>query len=386
MRCLPRSFRDEPAGYKIQLLAGQHDRLTVAECHWYRLQTGVKTISVTARISDVARKAGVSTATISRFLGGERVREVERIVQAIEALEYRPAVAARSLRSGIHYAIAMVVPDITNPYFAAVAKGVESVFRHTHYRLFLANTDESTDIEDTVLQDLMHRVDGIILAPAAEQEETPLRMRREGMPIVMVDRELSERSFDSVLVDNAGGAAAAALHFMELGHTAIAMISGPLVNTPGRVRYDGFLAALAKAGIETPPEYLEIADFRESGGYQAMLRLLDLPKPPTAVFCANNVMTVGSLKALAASRVRMPRDISLIGFDDLDLGMLLHPPLTVIGRPAEEQGAMAGRLMLRRLAGDEDNAPDRIMMPTNLIVRGSCKKPRAGQLPQRLQP
>lgn len=327
----------------------------------------------------------MSTATVSRFLGGERVREVERIVQAIEALGYRPAVAARSLRSGIHYAIAMVVPDITNPYFAAVAKGVESVFRDTHYRLFLANTDESATTEDAVLHDLMHRVDGIILAPAAEQEETPLRMRRAGMPIVMVDRELSEKIFDSVLVDNAGGAAAAASHLVELGHTAIAMISGPLVNTPGRMRYDGFLAALAKAGIEPPREYLEVANFRESGGYEAMLRLLDLPKPPTAVFCANNVMTVGSLKALAARRVRMPMDISLIGFDDLDLGVLLNPPLTVIARPAEEQGALAARLMLRRLAGEDERAPDRIMMPTNLIVRGSCKKPRAGQLPQRLQ-
>lgn len=325
----------------------------------------------------------MSTATVSRFLGGERVREVERIVQAIEALDYRPAVAARSLRSGIHYAVGMVVPDITNPYFAAVAKGVESVFRDTHYRLFLANTDESTNIEDAVLHDLMHRVDGIILAPAAEQEETPLQMRREGMPIVLVDRELSEKSFDSVLVDNAGGAAAAVRYLMELGHAGIAMISGPLVNTPGRVRYDGFLAALAMADIESPREYLEIANFRESGGYQAMLRLLDLPKPPTAVFCANNVMTVGSLKALATRRVKVPKDISLIGFDDLDLGMLLHPPLTVIGRPAEEQGALAGRLMLRRLAGDEDNVPDRITMPTNLIVRASCGKPRAGQLPPR---
>jgi LacI family transcriptional regulator len=198
------------------VLADQNERLTFPENHWYRLQQGVKSISVTARISDVARQAGVSTATVSRYLSGERVRDVDRIVQAIEMLDYRPKIAARSLRSGIHYAIAMVVPDITNPYFAAVARGVESVFRDTHYRLFLANTDESTNIEDAVLHELMHRVDGIILTPATEQEETPLRMRREGMPIVMVDRELSEKSFDSVLVDNAGGAAAAALYLMGL--------------------------------------------------------------------------------------------------------------------------------------------------------------------------
>lgn len=326
----------------------------------------------------MAGRAGVSTATVSRYLRGDRVREADRIIEAIEALDYRPAVAARSLRSGIHYAVAMVVPDITNPYFAAVAKGVESVFRGTPYRLFLANTDESPKIEDAVLNDVLPRVDGIILAPATEEEEAPLRVGQAGMPIVLVDRELSEQSFDSVLVDNAGGAAAAAQHLVELGHTGIAMISGPLVNTPGRIRYRGFLASLAAAGIRPSDDYLEIADFKESGGYRAMMRLLNLPNPPTAVFCANNVMTIGSLKALAASQVRVPRDISLIGFDDLDLGMLLHPPLTVIGRPAEEQGAEAGRLLLQRLDGDRNDKPRRVMMPTSLIARASCARPRVG--------
>ncbi|WP_414040744.1 LacI family DNA-binding transcriptional regulator [Acidithiobacillus sp. M4-SHS-6] len=344
----------------------------------------MKSIPVTARISDVARKAEVSTATVSRFLRGDRVRNVERIVQAIEALDYRPVIAAQSLRSGIHYAVAMVVPDITNPYFAALAKGVESVFRDTDYRLFLANTDESSKIEDAVLKDVSSRVDGIILVPALEQDELPLRLRRAGIPIVLVDRELTEKAFESVLVDNLGGAAAAARYFIELGHTAIAMISGPLGNTPGRARYEGFLAALAEVGIRPPPEYLEVADFREAGGYQAMLRLLDLPEPPTAVFCANNVMTVGGLKALAANRVRVPRDISLIGFDDLELGMLLHPPLTVIDRPTEEQGVLAGQLILRHLQGKQNvGVPNHVVMPTKLIVRGSCGTPRNGPQSQR---
>lgn len=341
---------------------------------------------MTARISDVARKAGVSTATVSRFLRGDRVRHSERVVQAIEALEYRPAVAARSLRSGIHYAVAMIVPDITNPYFAALAKGVESVLRDTHYRLFLANTDESTKVEDSVLHEMMHRVDGVILVPAAEQEKTPLAMRRKGMPIVMVDRELTEHGFDSVLIDNAGGAAAAAAHLMKLGHTEIAMIGGPVVNTPGRLRYESFLATLADAGIKPRGEYLEVGNFRESGGFEAMLRLLALADPPTAIFCANNVMTVGSLKALAALRVVVPEEISLIGFDDLDLGMLLRPPLTVIDRPAEEQGALAGKLMLRRLEGEWDDGPERIMMSTNLVVRESCGAPRVGPLRRRRVP
>lgn len=336
---------------------------------------------MTATIADVARRAGVSTATLSRYLQGARVRKADQVLQAIEELNYRPVVAARSLRSGIHYAIAMVVPDITNPYFAAVAKGVEAVFRNTPYRLFLANTDESPEIEGAVLREALPQVDGIILAPAAEQDETPLQARREGMPIVLVDRELSEGDFDSVLVDNAGGAATAAHYLIDLGHTAIATISGPLVNTPGRVRYASFLGALAAVGITPPQEYLEVGNFRESGGYDAMLRLLALPTRPTAVFCANNVMTIGGLKALAERQLRVPTDISLIGFDDLDLGALLSPPLTVIDRPAEEQGAIAGRLMLQRLTKGGSAAPTHIVMETRLLTRGSCAPPHQEMLP-----
>lgn len=334
-----------------------------------------------ATISEVALRAGVSTATVSRHLRGERVRQADRVLAAIEELGYRPTVAAQSLRSGIHYAVAMVVPDITNPYFASVAKGVESVLRDTPYRIFLANTDESPDLEDTILRGVASRVDGIILAPAVENEETPLSVRAEGRPIVLVDRELSDKSFDSVLVDNIGGATAAARHLLDLGHREIALISGPLVNTPGRLRYDAFLAALADAGVTPPPHYREVADFREAGGYEAMLRLLDLPAPPTAVFCANNVMTVGCLKAVADRWLSVPADISVIGFDDLDLGVLLNPPLTVIDRPAEEQGAAAGRLLLARLSGARSEVPERIVLPTRLLARASCAAPRRTALP-----
>lgn len=334
-----------------------------------------------ATINDVANRAGVSTATISRFLRGERVRSVDKVRQAIETLGYRPAMAARSLRSGVHYAVAMIVPDITNPYFASLAKGVETAFRSTPYRVFLCNTDESTTAEDAVLHEVMHRVDGIILAPAAEQEETPLQVRKKGMPIVLVDRELSDKVFDSVLVDNAGGAAAAARYLAGLGHTEIAIISGPLVNTPGRTRYKGFLEELARFDVRPPQEFLQVADFKESGGHDAMRRLMALPRAPTAVFCANNVMTVGGLKALNELRICVGEQVSIIGFDDLDLGSLLRPPLTVIDRPSQEQGAIAARLLLKRLAGGSaDVDPERIILPTHLVVRSSCAAPRQGAL------
>ena len=332
-----------------------------------------------ATIVNVAEAAGVSTATVSRFLRGGTVRSASAIRETIARLGYRPAVAARSLRSGVNYAIAMIVPDITNPYFASLAKGVESVFRSTPYRVFLCNTDEQTAIEDDVLDEVTHRVDGIILAPAAEQERSPLQVRKQGMPIVLVDRELTDRSFDSVLVDNVGGARVAAQHLCALGHTRIAVIGGPLVNTPGRTRYDGFTTELARVGLRMPEPYRQIADFKEAGGHQAMLRLMALHNPPTAVFCANNAMTIGALKALAHLGIAVGTGVSLIGFDDIDLGSLLQPPLTVIDRPSEEQGAVAARLLLRRLAENATGEPEHIVLPIQLVVRGSCARPMSGR-------
>ncbi len=328
-----------------------------------------------ATIVNVAKAAGVSTATVSRFLRGDAVRSADAIRRSIEALRYRPAFAARALRSGVHYAVAMVVPDITNPYFASLAKGAESVFRSTPYRVFLCNTDERTELEDAVLDEIVRRVDGIILAPAQEHEQTPATVRRQGVPIVLVDRDLDDKTFDCVLVDNAGGAAAAARHLQELGHTRIAIISGPLTNTPGRTRFDGFTNELARAGLPVPDAFLRIADFKEAGGREAMRGLMALPRPPTAVFCANNAMTIGALKALAERDIAVGVDVSLIGFDDIDLGSLLKPPLTVVDRSSEEQGAVAARLLLRRLADGPDGAAERIVLPTRLVVRGSCSAP-----------
>lgn len=326
-------------------------------------------------ISDVARRAGVSTATVSRCLRGQRVHAEDAIRQAIEDLGYRPAAAARSLRSGVQYAIAVVVPDVANPFFAGLVKGIESVCRSGPYSVFLVNTDESSELEDSVVADIIPRVDGIILAPTTEQDKTPVQIAQAGMPLVFIDRELPGERFDSVLVDNIGGARSAAAYLTGLGHTKIAVISGPLNTTPGRERHEGFVAAVQDLGGEVPEHYREIADFRESGGYQAMLHLLALPVPPTAVFCANNLMTVGALKAVNNMRVRVPQDLSVIGFDDLDLAPLLWPPLTVIDRPVQEQGVLAARMLLARLAGRGSQDPQRVILSTRLVERASCTAP-----------
>jgi len=329
-----------------------------------------------ATITDVARRAGVSAATVSRHLRGQRVLEAVAITRAVDELAYVPNPVARSLKSGSTFAVGVVVPDVTNPFFAAVVKGIESATHDSRYSVFLCNTDESAERERLVLAQLMGRVDGLILAPATETAEHPTDLRRSGLPIVFLDREVhSAEGFDSVLIDNEGGARQAAEYLIGLGHRRIGVISGPLNTTPGRGRHTGFMQALAAADLELPPEYVQIGDFREDSARQAAFRLLALPEPPTAIFAANNLMSIGVMRALHAMDIRVPGQVSFIGFDDLHLGELLNPPVTVIDRPTVEQGVLAMRLLRNRIEHGSPQPPRQIVLDTHLIIRGSCAAP-----------
>lgn len=333
-----------------------------------------------ATILDVAEAAGVSAMTVSRYLRGERVRTAEAIGSAVERLSFRPSEAARALRSGRTMSIALVVPDITNPYFAAVVRGVESEARHAGYTVTLANCDEDRDLELRALESLLGRVDGVILAPVDEADENGGLVTEAGLALVHLDRDTRAGGrdggrVDSVLVDNRGGAQAAVEHLADLGHRRIATIAGPAGSTPGRERLEGYLQGLAAAGLDVVDEYVVRADFKEAGGAAAVRRLCALAERPTAVFIANNQMTLGALSQLRRDGVRVPADLSVIGFDDHSFAELLDPPLTVIERPTEEQGSRAMRLLLDRLDGSAPGAPRRIVLPTRLVARRSCAPP-----------
>lgn len=331
-------------------------------------------------IHDVASVAGLSSATVSRYLQGHHVRTADRIAEVIEELNFRPTPAARSLKSGTTGSIAVVVPDITNPYFAAVVKGVESISRQEDYHIFLYNTEEDGVREAAILADLRGRVDGIILTPADESQAAVARLSATGIPIVLLDRDIGDDAlFDSVLIDNVEGARQAASYLLGLGHRDIGVISGPLDTTPGRTRHEGFLSVLDEAGVIPAPAHIQVSDFREEGGYQSALRLLALEIPPSAMFVANNLMCIGVLRALHDMRAEVPGEVSVVGFDDLQLAELLSPPLTVIGRPMEEQGALAIRLLLNRLNGRSAKRRG-IVLDTRLIIRDSCAAPSPNRL------
>lgn len=343
-----------------------------------------------ANIQQVARAAGVSTATVSRFFAGQSVRSHEAITRAVSLLDYSPSPVARSLKSGRHHAIGVIVPDIANPFFAALVKGIESEARGSGFELILGNSDEDATIESSLVAAISRRADGLIIAPVVEDDAAVAGFIAAGTPAVLVDRDVvsgrgdgngdesgaPRRTVDRVLVDNAAGAALAVEHLAGLGHRAIAVISGPLDSTPGRARHAGFLTEMARQGLPVSDDLVRFADFREEGGYAAMAELVDLPEPPTAVFVANNLMSIGALRLLNDRHISVPDAISVVGFDDLSFAPLLNPPLTVIRRPDVLQGATAARLLLRRLQAKpgEGLPPERLSLPVELVIRGSTSQ------------
>jgi DNA-binding LacI/PurR family transcriptional regulator len=333
----------------------------------------------TVTITDVAKRVGVSVATISRYLSGFTVRNADEIREVISELNYRPSAAARNLKSGRTGIIAIVVPDVTNPFFASIVEGAESAVGDDRMVL-LVNTGATREREEKALTQLFGRVDGVIMVPSTEEQVAPAFFSQLGLPIVFVDRVTHDgERFSSVLAENAKGAEIATTHLVNHGHSAIAMIAGPQSSTPGKRRAEGFRSAMEKADLPILPEFFIESDFSEAGGYAAMDQLLQLETPPTAVFTSNNLMTIGALHALRAAQVSIPEQISVISFDDLSFADLISPSITVISRDARLQGSQAMQMMINQLDRAGAIQPEHSMVDVQLVERGSCAPPRESQ-------
>jgi LacI family transcriptional regulator len=331
-------------------------------------------MSVTIR--DVARAAGVSTATAARALGGyghASPAARRKVSESARQLGYRPNVVARALVSRATTTVGLVVGDIENPFFAAAARGLADVMDAHGYTVLLANADEDAGRERRAVDALRARqVDGMVVVPApGASPEHLAELVAAGVPLVLLDRAVVGVAADSVLARNVAGARAAVAHLAGLGHRRIGVVSDSPEITSSAERIQGYRQALRAAGIAPEPGLISIGGPTRDDGEAAALRLLDRPDRPTAVFTANNFMTVGALRAARSLALRIPEDVALVGFDDLDWTTLVQPPVTVVRQPVAELGRVAGERLLRRLEGDA-GPPKRIRLDANLIVRGSC--------------
>jgi len=339
----------------------------------------ITTIKKPATIHQVAELAGVSVATVSRvFAGAENVskKSIDRVRKAAQTLNFQPNRIARSLRMQKTSTAALVVTDIENPFFTSVVRGIEQVLRNAGHTLLLTNSDENEQIEKDLLLNLRAEgVAGVIIAPTGKEANIYDQLTQAGMVIVAIDRCPKNLAIDRVTVNNVSGVNAAVDHLVKLNHTRIGFITGLDRISTSYERYQGFDEGMKRHHLPIDPGWIQAGDFRREGGYQAMLNILNQENRPTAVICANNMMTLGALQAIYASKLHIPEDISIVGFDDMDWSTALHPPLSVIAQPTHEMGTIAAQLLLDRIKNPSQSYRH-VILDTRLIVRESSGPPR----------
>ncbi len=329
-----------------------------------------------ATIADVARLAGVSTATVSRVVNGNTEVDPQlaaRVRAAITELNYRPSRLARSLRTRRSSVWAVIISDIRNPFFTDMVRGIEDVAYANNFSLVLCNAEDDLAKEaDYLALAVDEHMAGVILAPASPTETDLEPLRSGGVPIVTVDRRLADDKIDRVLIDNSGGAAAAVEHLWQNGFRRIGCVSGPMEVSTGSDRLAGYRAGLAAHGSDFDQSLVRYGDFHEESGFAAMRALLALPEPPDAVFVANNLMTLGALEAIGAAGLQIPSDIGIVGFDDMSWAPLLRPSLTTVGQPTYDVGAETARMLLSRISGHTGGGRE-VVLATKLYARASSQ-------------
>lgn len=330
-------------------------------------------------IHDVARAAGVSPATVSRVFNGGKVTPARALSvrEAAAALGFAPNRVARSLRKQRSSVIALIIPDIENPFFTSLARGVEDAAQRTSLSVVLCNSDEDTEKERRYLEvALGEQMAGVIVA-AASQDETDLGpLTDRGVPVVAVDRRPRDAEVDAVRVDNHHGGEVATRHLLQAGYRRIACVTGPEGASTSEERLAGHRAALSSAqgsAAAADNTYIRHADFRVAGGRVAMRELLALPEPPDAVFAANDLMAIGVLDALGEAG-RTPPGVGVLSFGDVPWASLVRPSLTAVELPSYELGRTAADLLLQRRDGSLSPVQT-VVLRTKLQVRESTAGP-----------
>jgi LacI family transcriptional regulator len=321
-------------------------------------------------IHDVAKRAGVAPITVSRVINSSGYISQEtryRVEQAISELGYVPNALARGLRSKRTNTLALVMTDITNPFFTNIARGVEDIASESGFSVIFCNTDESETEEYKYAQIMAQKqVDGILLVPACNKSRTVEFLKSIDVPAVLLDRRIPDVQIDTVRCDSI-----AVQLLIGLGHKRIAVISGQRGVSTAEDRVIGYHQAMTEARLDEN-EQVYFGSFTQACGYEFTKKALTLPTPPTAIFGANNFISIGVMKALRDQKLRVPEDVTLVGFDDLPLPLFIDEPfLTVAVQPAYEMGKKATELLLNRLLGEAPEECREVILPIEIIQRKS---------------
>jgi LacI family transcriptional regulator len=330
-------------------------------------------------IKDVARESGVNISTVSRALNngyGVNDKTRERVISVAGRLNYRPNRVARGLVTGRSHSLALVVSDIRNPFFAELARGAEDAARAANCDLVLCNSDLDADKQMQYVRSLLEKcVDGILMNSVAvlsraQQEQ----LAESGVPIVLLNHSASDHpAFSTVCADNQAGGALAAKYLLELGHRKIAHLTGPRQHGNLSDRAAGFMRTLQSAKNPVQPVVMH-GDYNFSGGAELAARLLDKHPGITAIFAANDVMAFGVVRTVLQRGLRIPEDLSLIGFDNIEFSSVIYPPLTTVHQPKYEMGQAAVEILLRLARDKGRQMPEQRRLGVELIERQSCRR------------
>ncbi len=327
-------------------------------------------------MKDIARAVGVSTNTVSRALNNKpdiRPETVERIRVVAERMGYAGAKTIKGLRAKGTKIVGLIIADNTNPFFSSVVKGTEDALSHAGYNLILCNTNENYAKEKSIIEMLVQkRVDGILVTPSQSKEEDISRLVQKGLPLVLVGRHFTDLEVGTVLCDDKAGAMAAVEHLIRLGHRDVLFINAPGYISSAVERQAGFEEAFEKNGLQPNPALVRVCDPKVESAYNTIRSVLIEGIKFTAVFTFSDLMMLGVIKAFREAGVRIPRDVSAVGFDDIEFVSLLSPSLTTVRQQRYQMGFESARLLLSKIHGDKEN--HRVVLPTELIVRESTAK------------
>lgn len=336
-------------------------------------------------ISDIAKTAGVSLATVSRVLndsGYVKDETRERVLGVIKELNYTPSAIARSLSKNKTNTIGVIVPEITNPFFGEVIKGISQVADENGLNIILCDTDESKEKELRALKVLTEqRIQGIIITPTSAEDEFNSEylktLENMGTPIVLVDGHVKYTTFNGVFVDNIKGSYDAIEALIKEGHRKIAIITGRMNSKPAKDRVLGYQKALMMNNIHLDDKYIFYGDYKEETGYRLTKEIISMDDRPTAIFVSNNMMTLGCLKALYEERMNIPDDIAVVAFDRIDILNLLGFNISYVNGPTVEMGRLGMQMIVDILNKEniKENSKEikRLTLIPELVLRGSEK-------------
>jgi LacI family transcriptional regulator len=326
-------------------------------------------------IRDVAKHAGVSPITVSRVINdSDYVSDATRarVEAAIEELKYVPNMLGPSLRFKQTMTLALVLTDITNPFWTTVARGVEDVAQANGYSIILCNTDESQEKQEQYLNMLLRRrIDGIVLVPAQSAPEPVNMIQKHGVPVVVLDRQIPDLEVDIVRADSENGAYQLTNHLVSLGHRRITMLAGPETVSTAQDRVHGYKRALKSAGLPDEAASIYWGAFTIDSGREMAEKALTEKPDLTALFAANNFIAIGAMQVMREKGLAVPDAVALVTVDDIPPTFTINPFLTVARQPAQEMGQQAAQLLLDRVTNEDKDGCRHIILPTELIIRAS---------------